>query len=89
MPCRSLGKAATRATAFFRSLARAFHLVSSEVPGDVAGRVQWGAERRRAAMKGVAMFNMNPRVTDSPLDAPRDFKEYCRQAQEFALSYKL
>lgn len=27
------------------------------------------------------MFNMNPRVSDSPLDAPRDFKEYCRQAQ--------
>jgi len=29
----------------------------------------------------VAMFNMNPRVSDSPLDAPRDFKTYCRQAK--------
>ena len=25
------------------------------------------------------MFNMNPRVSDSPLDAPRDFKTYCQQ----------
>lgn len=29
----------------------------------------------------VAMFNMNPRVSDSPLDAPRDFKTYCQQAK--------
>lgn len=28
------------------------------------------------------MFNMNPRVSDSPLDAPRDFKTYCHQAAE-------
>ncbi|OLP94271.1 hypothetical protein AK812_SmicGene23716 [Symbiodinium microadriaticum] len=26
------------------------------------------------------MFNMNPRVSDSPLDAPREFKAYCHQA---------
>lgn len=29
----------------------------------------------------VAMFNMNPRVSDSPLDAPRDFKTYCHQVK--------
>eukprot|EP00927_Polykrikos_kofoidii_P023329 TRINITY_DN2152_c0_g1_i1.p1 TRINITY_DN2152_c0_g1~~TRINITY_DN2152_c0_g1_i1.p1 ORF type:complete len:1027 (+),score=171.68 TRINITY_DN2152_c0_g1_i1:15-3095(+) len=29
----------------------------------------------------VAMFNMNPRVSDSPLDAPRDFVEYCTQVK--------
>ncbi|CAJ1431583.1 unnamed protein product, partial [Effrenium voratum] len=29
----------------------------------------------------VAMFNMNPRVSDSPLDAPRDFKAYCQQVK--------
>mmetsp|Transcript_18357 Transcript_18357/g.32090 ORF Transcript_18357/g.32090 Transcript_18357/m.32090 type:complete len:197 (+) Transcript_18357:1-591(+) len=27
------------------------------------------------------MFNMNSRVSDSPLDAPRDFAEYCRQVK--------
>jgi len=30
----------------------------------------------------VAMFNMNPRVSDSPLDAPRDFKAYCLQVKQ-------
>ena len=28
------------------------------------------------------MFNMNIRVSDSPLDAPQDFAEYCRQVGE-------
>ncbi|CAE7497531.1 unnamed protein product, partial [Symbiodinium pilosum] len=30
----------------------------------------------------VAMFNMNPRVSDSPLDAPREFKAYCHQVKQ-------
>jgi len=30
----------------------------------------------------VAMFNMNPRVSDSPLDAPADFAEYCQQVRQ-------
>lgn len=30
----------------------------------------------------VAMFNMNPRMNDSPLDAPRDFIEYCTQVKQ-------
>jgi len=29
----------------------------------------------------VAMFNMNPRVSDSPLDAPDEFKDYCAQVK--------
>lgn len=39
----------------------------------ISGLRSWG-------FWGVAMFNMNPRVSDSPLDAPRDFKTYCQQA---------
>mmetsp|Transcript_48631 Transcript_48631/g.141735 ORF Transcript_48631/g.141735 Transcript_48631/m.141735 type:complete len:1088 (-) Transcript_48631:131-3394(-) len=30
-----------------------------------------------AGVCSVAMFNMNPRVRDSPVDAPRDFNTYC------------
>mmetsp|Transcript_68631 Transcript_68631/g.223275 ORF Transcript_68631/g.223275 Transcript_68631/m.223275 type:complete len:1040 (-) Transcript_68631:212-3331(-) len=35
-------------------------------------------ETKLAGVCSVAMFNMNPRVSDSPVDAPRDFNEYCR-----------
>jgi len=30
----------------------------------------------------IAMFNMNSRVADSPLDAPHDFAEYCHQVKD-------
>jgi len=35
-----------------------------------------------AGVCSVAMFNMNPRVSDSPVDAPRDFDEYCSQVKQ-------
>ena len=41
-------------------------------------------QERPTALTGVcsiAMFNMNFRVSDSPLDAPHDFAEYCRQVK--------
>lgn len=35
-----------------------------------------------AGVCSVAMFNMNPRVSDSPVDAPHDFETYCRQVKD-------
>lgn len=37
---------------------------------------------RLAGVCSVAMFNMNPRVSDSPCDAPRDFQTYCDQVKQ-------
>jgi len=37
---------------------------------------------RLVGVCSVAMFNMNPRVTDSPQDAPHDFDAYCRQTKQ-------
>jgi len=34
------------------------------------------------AVCSVAMFNMNPRVNDTPQDAPRDFNDYCRAVKQ-------
>jgi len=34
------------------------------------------------AVCSVAMFNMNPRVNDTPQDAPRDFGDYCRKVKQ-------
>ena len=35
-----------------------------------------------AGVCSIAMFNMNSRVADSPLDAPHDFAEYCHQVKD-------
>ena len=37
---------------------------------------------RLTGVCSIAMFNMNSRVADSPLDAPHDFVEYCRQVKD-------
>lgn len=42
-------------------------------------------QERPVTLTGVcsmAMFNMNSRVADSPLDAPREFTEYCKQVKD-------
>jgi len=42
-------------------------------------------QEQPVALTGVcsmAMFNMNSRVADSPLDAPEEFIEYCRQVKD-------
>lgn len=40
------------------------------------------APTKLAGVCSMAMFNMNPRVSDSPLDAPSDFVTYCRQVKQ-------
>lgn len=35
-----------------------------------------------AGVCSIAMFNMNPRVKDSPLDAPSEFNEYCKVVRQ-------
>lgn len=57
-------------------------IVSPEVTlfRDVSGKGYIFQDRtvKLAGVISVAMFNMNTRVSDSPVDAPRDFTEYCR-----------
>jgi len=40
------------------------------------------SETKLAGVCSVAMFNMNARVSDSPVDAPRDFEKYCNDVKQ-------